>query len=304
MALSAQRSLGLRGLRPPTHPDGLGPTLAGTLPSTDKPSFSGVATTLYAVAKIKKNAEEASKAVGVQVPLGRPYSPHGRVELILEANPNGAHYHGALEPRALSPVKKQSAATFRSNKSFHESVRVMVASSEARANALRPRMNTRLGSRFPREMIKESAKRVTSCAAGKDSAHHLSGTVSEPLLIATVQPPPVASSKESSAEEEPPLPSVSKWIRPEPAPWTPAASAAEAVPTFDRDEVSGSSRRRQRPPSAALTVGSRASGGDLLPAAFPEPASPKGRRTSRSVEQMLKDIEAQEEAQGERRPDG
>ena len=100
MALSAHRSLRLGGLRPTPAGDGLGPALFGTLPvATERLTMGGVATTLYAAAKLKKGPERPTP-VGPAVPVGQPYSPHGRVELILEANPNGSHYHGALERRA------------------------------------------------------------------------------------------------------------------------------------------------------------------------------------------------------------
>ena len=191
MALSAHRSLRLGGLRSAPQGDGLGPVLFGTLPvASEKLTIGGVATTVYAVAKLKKGTDDEKLApVGPAAPVGRPYSPHGRVELILEANPHGAHYHGALERRDLSPVKRKTPSAFRESVAYHETLKVLEATSEARANALIPRMNTRLGSRFPRELIKESAMRVTSCAAGKDSAHHLSGSVSAPGLLATERQP-------------------------------------------------------------------------------------------------------------------
>ena len=124
--------------------------------------------------------------VGVLSPNAAAYSPHGKVELILESQPP-TRYHGQSERRVLSPVKNKTAAQFRHRLRLHDTRQAVAAAREAALPA-RPRDPRRsLGQRFPRELIREAEQRVVSCKAGADSAHTLAGSVSAPALLTSSQ---------------------------------------------------------------------------------------------------------------------
>ena len=175
MTLTACRSLFAGALRPSGNLSVREPESAA--PGTYARKWRAAAT-VAAIAGAK------SFNIGVKTPAHRPYSPHGRVELILEPIPSGAHTHGCLERTPLSPVKNKTAEDFR--KGIREKQMEKRAQEYNRAirGTVRPR-NPRESSRFPRHLIQESAARVTSCQAGNSSAHRLNGSVSAPILLTT-----------------------------------------------------------------------------------------------------------------------
>ena len=93
MALAAQRGLFSRSRVLPTPPLLL--PHPPTQPRAQPPS-----------------SQTPRASLGVLSGDGKPFKPHGQVELILEAQPP-LKYHGHMEPRVLSPVKGRTADEFR-----------------------------------------------------------------------------------------------------------------------------------------------------------------------------------------------
>lgn len=107
------------------------------------------------------------------------FSPHGNVELILESNPAGTHYHGRAERIVTSPSKRHEKIV-----PFQRNLR------PAPVPPYNPRRSE--DKRFPKDAIKESEQRIVACKAGRG----LPSSKSAPVLLSRrsalppVLPPP------------------------------------------------------------------------------------------------------------------